>query len=123
MEKDFLKTKLQRDFSDCVNLDKTIVLGSMSKESGTLMLFDLLDHVKSDIATLDEEAYNILKKAEEQMRKKRDLEKYHLYKGRSLRDSAEKRDLQMMMLREDYKTCKELMYFIQNLCYTRKWFK
>lgn len=118
----FLKQKLQQDFLDCVSIDKAILLGNLPKESGTLMLFDLIDHVKSDIATMDKETWEILIKAENKIRDENDKRKDLLFENRRVRDSSEKRELELARLREDYQACKATLYFIQNLCYKKGYF-
>lgn len=123
MEKNFLKQKLQQDFLDCITVDKGIVLGTIPKESGTLILFDLIDYVKSDIATMDKVSWEILMKAEQSIKAQNEKDKLALYGNRRAKDSSEKRELDVKMLREDYKTCKAMLYFIQNLCYEKGWFR
>jgi hypothetical protein len=118
----FLKQKLQQDYLDCVAVDKAILMGTIRKEEGTLILFDLLDYVKSDIATMDKTSWEILLKAEGQILEENEKRKDLLFKDRRVRDSSEKRELELSMLREDYQSCKAMLYFIQNLAYTQGWF-
>lgn len=119
----FLKQKLQQDFADCITIDKAIVMGTLRSTEGTLILFDLLDHVKSDIATMDKATWDILNKAEQKIAEENRKRKNLLSKDRRIKDSSEKRELELELLREDYKTCKELLYFIQNLCWKQGWFQ
>jgi len=118
----FLKQKLQQDYLDCVAVDKAILMGTIRKEEGTLILFDLLDYVKSDIATMDKVSWEILIKAEGKILEENEKRKDLLFKDRRVRDSSEKRELELSMLREDYSSCKAMLYFIQNLAYTQGWF-
>jgi len=119
----FLKQKLQQDFLDCIAIDKSIVMGNLRTTEGTLILFDLLDHVKSDIATMDKETWELLNQAERKFMLDCAQRKYEIQKDRRIKDSSDKRSLELELLREDYKTCKELLYFIQNLCWKQGWFQ
>jgi len=119
----FLKQKLQKDFIDCVNVDKAIVVGSIQKAEGTLILFDLLDYIGSDIASLDQEAWTVLKKAEKKIFEENEKRKDSLFMNKKPKDSSERREVQLDMLREDYRACKEVLFFIQNLCYEKGWFR
>jgi len=119
----FLKIKLQRDFIDCVDLDKAILTGAVQKETGTLILFDLIDYVKSDIATMDKASWDILNEAEKKILAENDSRKEKIKENKRVKDSSEKRDLELVLLREDYQACKALLYFIQNLCFKQGWFQ
>jgi hypothetical protein len=119
----FLKEKIQQDFLDCVRLDKAILMGQIPKESGTLILFDLIDYVKSDIATLDKESWIMLNEAERKLLNDGEKRKDLIRENRRTRDSSERRDLEIAILREDYTTCKGILYFIQNICYKKGWFQ
>lgn len=118
----FLKKKLQQDFTDCITVDKSIAVGHIRKEEGTLILFDMIDYVKSDIATMDKKSWEILNKAEEKLLEDNEKRKEKL-SIKKPRDSAERRNLQIARLGEDYLTCKQILYFIQNLCYEKGWFQ
>jgi len=122
MAENFLKLKLQRDFLDCVNVDKAVIMGGIRKEEGTMILFSLIDIVKSDIATMDKDTWDLLNKAEKTLLEDNNKRK-EVYKQRKPRDSAEKRNLQINLLMEDYLSCKEILYFIQNLAYKKGWFQ
>lgn len=119
----FLKQKLQLDFSDCWDLDKEIILGNVQKETGTLKLFNLIDRVKSDIATMDNESWLILCDAEKKILDENEKRKEQVIYNRRVKDASEKRDLELVLLREDYQMCKQLLYFIQSLCFTKGWFQ
>jgi hypothetical protein len=108
---------------DCVSIDKGILLGTIRKEEGTLMLFDLLDYVKSDVATMDKETWEMLVNAEKKILEENEKRKDELFKDRRVRDSSEKRELELSMLREDYQACKAMLYFIQNLAFKKGWFQ
>ena len=119
----FLKQKLQKDFLDCIELDKAILVGQVQKETGTLILFDLIDYVKSDIATMDKESWLILCEAEKKILDENEKRKEQVIYNRRAKDASEKRDLELVLLREDYQTCKQILYFLQNLCYAKGWFQ
>jgi hypothetical protein len=119
----FLKHKLQQDFYDCTQIDKAILLGNVKKEEGTLILFDLIDYVKSDIATMDKTTWEILCDAERKILDENEKRKDLIKDNRRVRDSSEKRDLEITLLREDYRACKAMIYFMQSLCYKQGWFQ
>lgn len=108
---------------DCVSVDKAILMGSIAKETGTLVLFDLIDYLKSDVATMDGDSYDILLEAEKRILKETDDRKHIIFKGKKAKDASEKRDLEAAMLREDYASCKAMIYFLQNLCWEKEWFQ
>lgn len=115
--------KLQQDFMDCIQVDKAIMLGSIKTETGTLILFDLIDYVKSDIATMDSASYDILLEGEGRILKETENRKNIIFKNKKAKDASEKRELEGAMLREDYQSCKAMLYFIQNLAYKQGWFQ
>jgi hypothetical protein len=119
----FLRVKLQKDFLDCIELDKAILLGNIRKEEGTLMLFDLIDYVKSDIATMDRASWDILCEAERKILDENEKRKDLIIEHKRVKDSSERRDLEITLLREDYKACKEMLYFLQNLGFKAGWFQ
>jgi hypothetical protein len=111
------------DFSDCVTVDKGILLGNIAREPGTLMLFDLIDYVKSDIATMDSDTWEILMKAEKEIKEQNNKDKLALFGNKRAKDSSQKREMEMALLREDYKACKAMLYLIQSICYLKGWFQ
>jgi hypothetical protein len=119
----FLEKKLQDDFMDCVRLDKAILLGQVSKDQGTMMLFDLIDYVKQDIATLDEKSWDILQDAEKEILEEVAIKKDQIEMDRKTKDAGERREKEMRLLREDYLACKVILQFCQQLCYQKGWFQ
>lgn len=119
----FLKEKLQQDYMDCVRIDKAISAGLIDKEEGVHILYDLIDYVRSDIATMDEVSFEILtagiKRIEEESEKRKvKIEGYYKPK-----DASERRDTDYFLMVEDYKTAKEILFLMQNLCYKKGWFQ
>lgn len=119
----FMLKKLQKDFLDCIDIDKAIVVGSIPKAEGTLILFDLIDYVVADIASMDEASWNYLKEAEKEIVKRNEERKVKLFGNRKPKDSSQAREFEVDLLREDYRACKEILYFVQNLCYEKGWFR
>lgn len=118
----FIIDKLRQDYIDAMDIDKHIVTGQIRKEEGVLILYDFIDYIRGDIASLDEGAWERLREAETKLREANiNLKKKMNYLERA-KDAAEKREAQHALLREDYKCCKAVLFFIQNLCTEMGWF-
>lgn len=115
--------KLKKDFSDSMTIDKAILLGELGQDVGTIVLYDMIDYIKKDIQTMSEKAAKLLEKAVEEVNKDREKKKESIRKASSPGDSAEMRDLEMALLREDYEACKRILFFIQNLAFREGWFE
>ena len=118
-----LRQKFMKDFFDAHECDKAITTGELDLVTGTLMLRDLLEYVRKDIETLDQDAKIKLDDAIKKLDKINKDEKEKI-KTRfpQPEDSEEERSLKYKMLVEDHRRYKKELFFIQDLAYGKGWF-
>lgn len=121
--KNIMISKLIRDFFDATEVDKAIALEQISMENGIFKFKDMIQYVRDDVYTVDQDAYKILEKEirllGEQNVKMKEEEK----KNNPPRDDVDRRNLDLRLLQLDYKKYKKELLFIQNLIYKKGWFE
>jgi len=117
-----LVEKFVNDFFDAHEIDKAITRREIGIIDGTTMLSDMLKYVRKDISTLDEEAYNKLKVAIEELNNKNTQRKEYIKKHVSEpEDVVEEQVLKRKLLREDHNRYRQELFFIQDLAYNKGW--
>lgn len=116
--------KLKKDFFEAEEIDKIITKGQLDVETGIPILYDMIQYVKQDIKTLDEEGgYKTL------CEKIKELDVNNIKRKESIKqkwgqptDSISDRNLKRELLKEDHGKYKQELVLIQEICYRKGWF-
>lgn len=119
-----IREKFVTDFMDAVEVDKAITRGEIDVASGTLIMKDLLEYVRKDVETLNQEAKNEL---DEAIRKLNDTCSKRKDKIKQIypepENTMDERWLKMKLLKEDHKRYRQELFFIQDMGYNKGWFE
>jgi len=118
-----MKEKLIRDYFEAHEVDKLITKRQLDIDTGVSILGEMINYIKKDIETLDQETNQELNKKVKELdviniQRKEDIKK----RLGEPEDDIEKRNFERELLKEDHKKYRKIMNIIQNLSYRMGWF-
>jgi predicted RNA methylase len=118
-----MKQKLVEDFLETDRISKLITTGQLDVEMGVEVLGNMIEYVRNDIKTLDQEAYIKLDAVIKELGAVNKNRKEQIRaKVKEPDDVLDERNLKRKLLLEDFYKFKQEILAIQNLAFNRGWF-